>query len=101
MYASSGEISNERVGLCGMVLNQVFLHQRFFQNLLRVARAYSALLAHTQASLQIPHPVGASMNDGLADCGIGYTFADTNIHDERPKSTIPCYSSSISAIWLK
>jgi hypothetical protein len=25
--------------------------------------------------------------DGFADGGIGYTFADTNIHDERLKST--------------
>jgi hypothetical protein len=26
--------------------------------------------------------------DGIANGGISYTFADTNIHDERLKSTI-------------
>ncbi|KIO49286.1 hypothetical protein SQ11_06170 [Nitrosospira sp. NpAV] len=87
MFASSGEISHVRVGLCGLVLRQRFLHQRLFQHLLRVAGAYSTLPTHTQAGLQIPHPVSAVVNS-LADCRIGYTFADTNIHDKRPKSTI-------------
>jgi hypothetical protein len=47
-----------------------------------MARTYPALLAHAQAGFQIPHPIGTPV-DCLADCGIGYTFADTNIHDER------------------
>ncbi len=76
-----------RVGLCGLVLRQRFLHQCLFQHLLRVAGTYPALPAHTQTGFQIPHPVSAVV-DGLTDCAIGYTFADTNIHDKRPKSTI-------------
>lgn len=76
-----------RVGLCGLVLRQRSLHQCLFQHLLRMASTYPALLAHAQAGFQIPHPVGAIV-DSLADCRIGYTFADTNIHDKRPKSTI-------------
>ena len=70
-----------------MVLRQGLLHQCLFQHFLGMAGTYSALLAHAQAGLQIPHPVGTPV-DSLADGGIGYTFADTNIHDERLKSTI-------------
>lgn len=76
-----------------MVLRKGPLHQCLFQHLFCVARTYPALLAHTQAGFQIPHPI-RTLVDSLANCGIGYTFADTNIHDERPKSTI-------STIWLK
>jgi len=87
MFASSGEISYKRVGLCGMALRHSFLHQCLFQHLLRVAGTYSTLLAHAQAGFQIPHPVSAPI-DGIANRGIGYTFADTNIHDKRLKSSI-------------
>jgi hypothetical protein len=71
-----------------MALRQTFLHQRLFQHLLSVACTYSALLAYAKISFQIPHPVSASVMHSFTDGGIGYTFADTNIHDERLKSTI-------------
>jgi hypothetical protein len=66
-----------------MALRQGFLHQRLFQHLLSVACTYTALLAHAKISFQIPHPVSTSVMHSFADCGIGYTFADTNIHDGR------------------
>ena len=71
-----------------MVLRQGFLHQCLFQHLLGVAGTYSALLAHAQAGLSNPASGQRPVMDSFADGGIGYTFADTNIHDERLKSTI-------------
>jgi len=80
MFASSGGISNQRVGMCEMALRHDFLHQRLFQHLLGMAGAYPALLAHAKVGFQIPHPVGTPA-DGIADRGIGDTSAYANIHD--------------------
>jgi hypothetical protein len=75
----ANQLKRRRTCLCGMPGHHIFLHKRLFQNFLCMTSANSALSAHSQPGLQIPHPVGASM-DSLTNCGIGYTFADTNVH---------------------
>jgi hypothetical protein len=66
-----------------MPLCCIFLHEGFIQYFFGITSTYPALPAHAQAVLQVAHPVGTSM-DSLANRGIAYTFADTNVHISVP-----------------
>src|SRR5690242_11366195 len=79
----------DREQLSRMALCQSLLHQCFLQHLLCVACAHPALRTYTKAGLQVPHPVRTTVNS-FTNRSVSYTFANTNIHDERLKSTT-CY----------
>lgn len=65
-----------------MVLRQGLLHQCY-------SNTFSAWQVHILHCSLIPKQFSNPNSDqSLGDHGIGYTFADTNIHDERLKFTI-------------